>query len=530
MKQKRVRLFARTVLFLVLVIGSIGGYKTSYASDTFQKIDAGSKNEKSEKLKEMKIPINITSSTITAVEGNTGKINIEKFEGIEFKGTFKKITNNSHIELREDGSWTAKKTGETTISVIFQPSGDTINEIEKKYPETNIYWSDRAQVVKVTINEQKEMEIPINITPTTITTIEGSSGKLSVGKFEGIELKGTFKEITNNPNIELRTDGTWTAKRVGTTELMPLFYPSKETIKEIQKKYPETDLYWSDIAQVVGVKINEQKEMEIPINITTSSITAIEGSTGQLSVEKFEGIELKGTFKEITNNPNIELRTDGTWTAKKDGITKLTPIFSLSVETVNEIKKKYPGVEISWKDIADVVNVTINPSKEIDLTINFTPNSITTQVGETGKLSVGKFVDIEIKGAYREIKDNPYIELTSDGTWIAKKVGTTELVPTFDISEETLKEVSKKYPRAEISWKDIAQVINVTIAAQSKKTLSTTKKNVPTATATVVNNQRSGVKTLPKTGDSKNSNGSIIFGGIVLFSVGSIHYYRKRTV
>ncbi|MDT2661352.1 LPXTG cell wall anchor domain-containing protein [Enterococcus hulanensis] len=524
MKRNGLRLIALAVLFSGIAWVLVGGIEQSYASTISSKSESINEKDQGEKRKELEIPVTVSPTTITAIEGNTGKLSVEKFEGIEIKGTFKEIKNNSYIELKKDGTWMAKKAGITKLAPIFEPSAETIKEIEKKYPETDISWRAIAQTINVTVNKRKELEIPINLTTTAITAIEGGTGKLGLGKYEGIEIKGMFKEIKNNPIIELKKDGTWMAKKAGTTELTPSFDISKETINAIEKKYPETDIAWLDIVQSVKVTINERKAISVIPQFSPYSIAAIEGESGKLTVEKYEGIELKGTFKEIKDNPNIELSKDGVWKAKAAGETKITPIFDVSEETIKEIKMKYPDTDIEWPDIAQEISVAINERKAISLVPQFSLYSITATEGESGKLTVEKYEGIELKGTFKEIQDNPNIELSKDGTWKAKKAGETKITPIFEISEESIKEITAKYPNTDIEWPDIAQEISVTINDRKVISATTKAQKIPQTKQSSYSANR---KTLPKTGDK--SHFVISMTGLFIVTMAGVVFFKRKS-
>lgn len=483
----------------------------------------GKESKSSDDTKELVIPINISPKSITAVEGASGKLTIEKFEDIEIKGTFKEVKDNPLIEMKKDGTWKAKKTGTTQLASEFKLSAETLEEINQKYPGTKVQIKDSAQTINVTINP-KSIQVPIDISPGSIISVEGETGQLTVGKFEGIELNGSFKEIMDNPLIELSKDGRWKAKQAGTTTIVPVFELSSKALEAIEKKYPGTEIQLKDIAQTINVTVNPEV-LQIPISISPGSLLAIEGQTGQLTVGKFEGIELKGTFKEIKDNPLIELSKEGFWKAKQAGTTTFVPEFQLSAETINEIAKRYPGTAIEFKDIAQVISVKINP-ESILIPINFSPETIIATEGESGQLTVGKFEGIELKGTFKEIKDNAMIELNKDGVWLAKQAGTTTIIPSFELSEHTLKEIQKKYPGTAIYFNDIAQVINVTVNQQKKANVR--NNTIPSSQVKQVNGTKTG-KALPKTGDSKKNTMVSIAGlGLVCLSIVFFRLVRRK--
>ena len=400
--------------------------------------------------------------------------------------------------------------------------------------ETNVFASkiSKENVLEKNIStfeksdQKKAFNLPINFSVDSITTGKGQSGRIRVQKIEDIEIKGTFQEIKNNPYIDLSGDGSWIAKKAGKTTITPIFDVSKETLNKLKEKYPDNEINWEDTLQVIPISISEMEEITLPIDFSIDSITTTEGQSGMLNVKKFEDIELNGYFQEIKDNPYIELSQDGAWIAKKAGKTTITPIFTVSHETLEKIRQKYPDCEINWEDIAPAIPVTISEKKKINLPINFSANSITTTEGQSGKLSVQKFEDIELNGIFQEIKDNPYIELSQDGSWTAKKAGKTTITPIFDISEAALEKIREKYPDCEINWEDIAQVIPVTINSQilteneapkAKQSIQIKKENKPTT-----------VKELPKTGEAVENKFAQLLGLLSISSVGILFQQSKR--
>ena len=506
MKMKKGNVWGIAALLLCLpILFGVGAYGEEIDTPEPEKVEEKAQAPKQSKAadevekKELVVPINISPGSITAVEGETGKLSVDKFEGIELKGTFKEIKNNPNVAVSKDGTWTAKKIGATTFVPIFELSTETLKEIEKKHPETELQFKDIAQVINVKVGP-KSIQVPIDISPNSITAVKGTTGKLTVEKFEGINLSGTFKEIKDNPTIELNSDGTWRAKQPGTATFTPEFELSAAALKEIEKKYPGTELQFKDMAQVINVQVNPEV-IQVPIIFEPASITAMDGESGELRVKDFEGIKLRGSFEEmISDNPFVSLETNGMWTAMRRGSTVLIPKFEVYAETLEELQNKYPGSKIEFIDTEQRIEMEIKPTS-LWITIDFSPKTITAVEGESGQLTAGDFDGIKLRGTFKEIKDNSVVEVTADGKWLAKQPGTVTFMPEFELSAETIKEIGNKYPGAKLIVEYEGQAINMTVNARNTVTPTTGTGGIKTPPTQAKQAPKSS-KNLPKTGDT----------------------------
>ncbi|MBO1306998.1 hypothetical protein JZO70_12550 [Enterococcus sp. 669A] len=78
-------------------------------------------------------------------------------------------------------------------------------------------------------------------------------------------------------------------------------------------------------------------------------------------------------------------------------------------------------------------------------------DEINAIVGERGTLTPPQpFEGIEAKWVFREITDNEYVRLDKEGNWETLKAGTTEILPLFDLSQQTSEELADKYDDLEL--------------------------------------------------------------------------------
>lgn len=276
----------------------------------------------------------------------------------------------------------------------------------------------------------------------------------------------------------------------------------------------------------------ERTSKMIVIRLSQSEINAYVGDTGQLSVGDFEGIKLKGTFEEVKDETSFELNSDGTWKALGEGEVTLPIIFTISPETMAEIQAKYPNEEILVAETAPVLPITIKdnqPPMLEDLVFDIEVEQLNIQaaVGDTGKLTVKDFEGVELKGSFMEIKDNPFIELHSDGTWKALKSGDTFLIPIFYVSELSMDEIKAKFPGQNIITPESQRVLDVSI--KDKVAPSTIKdKNQGKVATTQKKIKSSNSKELPKTGEETEGKLlTMLLGVLVIGATGFISYRIK---
>ncbi|MFD1901806.1 LPXTG cell wall anchor domain-containing protein [Enterococcus termitis] len=126
-------------------------------------------------------------------------------------------------------------------------------------------------------------------------------------------------------------------------------------------------------------------------------------------------------------------------------------------------------------------------------------NEIVGMVGESGHLTLGEFEGIKLEGVFTEIKDNPYIEISSNGTWKALTAGEDAIYVGVELSDKTVKDIKEKYPDREIIYPELLpKKIKVSI----KNLTTQTNQNAGVQTS----NKGSSTKTgeLPKTGESQS--------------------------
>ncbi|GCF92630.1 hypothetical protein NRIC_05210 [Enterococcus florum] len=101
---------------------------------------------------ELSVPLNIKPTKIDTTVGATGKLELEEYEGVKLTGTFTAIENNDYIEVASDGTWKALKTGETTIAPVVKLSKESLEALEKKFPDREIVHPERGQEITVKIS------------------------------------------------------------------------------------------------------------------------------------------------------------------------------------------------------------------------------------------------------------------------------------------------------------------------------------------------------------------------------------------
>lgn len=237
---------------------------------------------------------NFKSDTTKLKVGQTGKISVEPLYNIVPKGKFTP-EKNEYFELKEDGTFTALKSGEAIIIPNFTIEADSLAEINAAYvrqlesPASGVGgfpMPDIQQKFTLTITEDKKAQkIPLsfNFTANPVSIQVGSSGKLSVEKIFGVEPKGTFTTYKND-FIELKADGTYTGLKVGKAELKPTFKLSAESEKELKEAYikqsKDTDLTVNDIefvypetAPLITISVTEKTATATTSNNTKPSGT-----------------------------------------------------------------------------------------------------------------------------------------------------------------------------------------------------------------------------------------------------------------
>ena len=342
------------------------------------------------------VDIICTSDKTNLNVGESGKLSIKPIYGVTPEGTFTP-QKNAFFELNEDGTFKTLSVGETSITPAFTLSEESIKKIKLAYLKEN--HSEGAnldnihilpqtiQAIPVTIsniteNETAPITISYNFEASTTDLKVGQSGKLTVNKIHGVIPTGKFRPYKDE-FIELKEDGTYTALKVGKTTFIPSFTISDESYLEMKKLYiqehsdenltlDDVNLAFPSVVQPLELNITAGKEqVSVPLNFTANPISLAVNESGVLSLEKVYGVTPKGTFK-AEKNDFIELKEDGTYTALKVGQAKITPVFTLSSESIKEIKEAY----IKEKNLT---NVTVD---DIDLVLQDIQPVITINVTE----------------------------------------------------------------------------------------------------------------------------------------------------
>ncbi|OJG97626.1 hypothetical protein RV18_GL000694 [Enterococcus termitis] len=352
----------------------------------------------------------------------------------------------------------------------------------------------------------EQQQIGINLEPKqdSINASVGKNGNLDLGNFEDIKLEGVYTEIKDNPYIELTENGVWKAIKPGNTKITIGVALSESTLEAIKTKYPDCEIiYPAKALKVLEVKVNDNAgEIYLDYHVSPGSIQAVVGGAGEFTIGNFEDIPLTGTFEEVKDNPFIEIQSDGKWKALKAGETQVLPNFIISDESLSKIEAKYPGKPIVKPAMQQLIPVKITDAKveTVTLTYHFSPGSIETEVNSVGMISVGDFEGIPLAGTFKEVKDNPYVELKSDGSWKALKAGETQILPTFTLSEETIAKINARYPGKEIIVPEIQQVIPFKIKEKSVVDSNKSGENQTIGTSKPVDR----TETLPKTGETES--------------------------
>jgi LPXTG-motif cell wall-anchored protein len=388
---------------------------------------------------------------------------------------------------------------------------------------------NQSEVLKEDVPLENQA-IGINLDPVqdSINGEVGSEGSLDLGFFEDIKLEGIYTEIKDNPYIALESDGTWRALKVGNTEITVGVKLTDETINAISDKYPKSEIV-NNVKETkkILVTIKEPSLKDDPIGINLSpkqtNISAVVGDSGKLDLGTYGDIQLEGVYSEITDNLYIQLSSDGTWKAIKTGETIIYVTVQLTNKTIEELNNKYPGREIVYPTMppkgikVTVKDATNTKTKEIGIMLSPIQDSINAIAGDSGKLDLGTYENIQLEGMYSEITDNPYIQLFSDGTWKAVKAGETTITVDVRLSDKTLKIIKEKYPEGNIVYPTVPpKRLNVTISdSNSNKNNVYISENVTKAT-----------KVLPKTGSTKTNRFFQIFGVVLL--AWSVLFMKKR--
>lgn len=164
----------------------------------------------------------------------------------ELKATFTAVKNDK-IDLKSDGTFTipdknkdAKFTEKVTLSL------DTTDANYKKIAESAEYKDKEIQTeyknLDAAITRPAVKTITLTYKVKELAAKINGGGTLAFNDVDGVKITGTFKEIKDNEFFSLDAKGNWKAKKAGEGSIDPTFTISKESLTELQKKYPEQDL------------------------------------------------------------------------------------------------------------------------------------------------------------------------------------------------------------------------------------------------------------------------------------------------
>ncbi|MFW7432688.1 LPXTG cell wall anchor domain-containing protein [Vagococcus carniphilus] len=164
----------------------------------------------------------------------------------ELKATFTAVKNDK-IDLKADGTFTipdknkdAKFTEKVTLSL------DTTDANYKKIAESAEYKGKEIQTeyknLDAAITRPAVKTITLTYKVKELAAKINGGGTLAFNDVDGVKITGTFKEIKDNEFFSLDAKGNWKAKKAGEGSIDPTFTISKESLTELQKKYPEQDL------------------------------------------------------------------------------------------------------------------------------------------------------------------------------------------------------------------------------------------------------------------------------------------------
>lgn len=164
----------------------------------------------------------------------------------ELKATFTAVKNDK-IDLKSDGTFTipdknkdVKFTEKVTLNL------DTTDANYKKIAESAEYEGKDIQTeyknLDAAITRPAAKVINLTYTVKELAAKINGGGTLAFNDVDSVKITGTFKEIKDNEFISLDEKGNWKAKKAGKGSIDPTFTISKESLTDLQKKYPEQDL------------------------------------------------------------------------------------------------------------------------------------------------------------------------------------------------------------------------------------------------------------------------------------------------
>ncbi|MBC2171647.1 SdrD B-like domain-containing protein [Listeria booriae] len=235
--------------------------------------------------------IDLVTTNINTTVGETGTIGatVEPTDASNKKLSYTPA-DSSIISVDENGNWTAKKAGTTTIQV-------------KTTDGTNI-----TKTVNVTVAAPTVLATDIDLATTNINTTVGTTGAIGATVQPS---NTTNKTLTYTPAdssiITVDANGNWVAKKAGTTT--------------VQVKTTDG----SNITKTVNVTVTDSTVLATDITLAATNITADVNDTGKVDATVLPTNTTNKTLTYTSNDTSIiTVDANGNWVAKKGGATTIT--------------------------------------------------------------------------------------------------------------------------------------------------------------------------------------------------------------
>lgn len=99
----------------------------------------------------------------------------------------------------------------------------------------------------------------------------------------------------------------------------------------------------------------------------------------------------------------------------------------------------------------------------LDITPQFSPDSITANIGDSGRIQVLPIHGIEVTGGKftfgTSAESNAVVNVFEDGSWVIVGIGRESVNILYEYSQETLRKLADTYPGYDLAVRDIANVI-----------------------------------------------------------------------
>lgn len=113
------------------------------------------------------------------------------------------------------------------------------------------------------------------------------------------------------------------------------------------------------------------------VSIENMPKEVVVGESGKFKgeIEKIQGINVTGTINYRTSDSNIlSTSSNGEWTAKASGEVTVTTLVTLSNESMQALKDKFPGDTLVTRDVASVFTIRVTKKSSSVYRI-YNPNS-----------------------------------------------------------------------------------------------------------------------------------------------------------